>query len=66
MTASTGFGVLILDDTVYKRNRNKKVELLTRVRDHNDGRYYFGFRCLILCFHLGNATIPLDLRLLSL
>ena len=65
MAAFTGFGVLILDDTVHKRNRSKKVELLTRVRDHNDGRYYFGFRCLTLCFHLGNATIPLDFRLLS-
>jgi len=65
MAAFTGFGVLILDDTVHKRNRSKKVELLTRVRDHNDGRYYFGFRCLTLCFHLGNATVPLDFRLLS-
>jgi len=65
MAAFTGFGFLILDDTVHKRNRSKKVELLTRVRDHNDGRYYFGFRCLTLCFHLGNATIPLDFRLLS-
>jgi len=65
MTAFPGFGVLILDDTVHKRDRSKKVELLTRVRDHNDGRYYLGFRCLTLCFHLGNATVPLDFRLLS-
>jgi len=60
-----GSGVLILDDTLYKRNRSKQVELLTRVRDHNDGRYYRGFRCLTLCFHLGKATIPVDFRLLS-
>ena len=60
-----GLGVLILDDTLHKRNRSKNVELLTRVRDHNDGRYYRGFRCLTLCFHLGNATIPVDFRLLS-
>jgi hypothetical protein len=60
-----GLGVLVLDDTLHKRNRSKKVELLTRVRDHNDGRYYRGFRCLTLCFHLGNATVPIDFRLLS-
>ena len=60
-----GLGVLILDDTVHKRDRSKKVELLTRVRDHNDGRYYLGFRCLTLCFHLGNFTVPVDFRLLS-
>jgi len=65
MAAFTGFGVLILDDTVHKRNRSKRVELLTRVRDHTDGRYYYGFRCLTLCFHLENATVPLDFRLLS-
>ena len=65
MAVFTGFGVLILDDTIHKRNRSKKVELLTRVRDHNDGRYYYGFRCLTLCFHLGSATIPMDFRLLS-
>lgn len=60
-----GSGVLILDDTVHKRNRSRHIELLTRVRDHNDGRYYLGFRCLTLCFHLKNATIPVDFRLLS-
>jgi len=65
MAVFSGFGVLILDDTIHKRNRSKKVELLARVRDHTDGRYYAGFRCLTLCFHLGNATIPVDFRLLS-
>jgi IS4 transposase len=57
--------VLILDDTILKRNRSKKVELLARVHDHNEKRYYWGFRCLTLCFHLGNAIIPIDFRLLS-
>jgi hypothetical protein len=60
-----GFGVLILDDTIHKRDRSKNVELLTRVRDHNDGKYYRGFRCLTLCFHLKSATVPVDFRLLS-
>jgi hypothetical protein len=65
MMVFTGLGVFILDDTIHKRDRSKKVELLTRVRDHNDGRYYLGFRCLTLCFHLKNFTIPVDFRLLS-
>jgi len=57
--------VLIFDDTIHKRDRSKKVELLTRVRDHNDGRYYRGFRCLTLCFQIANIIIPVDFRILS-
>jgi len=58
-------GVLIIDDTLHKRNRSKNVELLTRVRDHNDGRYYRGFRCLTLCYHIASLIVPLDFRILS-
>ena len=58
-------GVLILDDTIHKRNRSRNVELLTRVRDHNDGRYYKGFRCLTLCFHIANSIVPVGFRILS-
>jgi len=65
MVFSDDTGVLILDDTLHKRDRSKRVELLSRVRDHNDGRYYWGFRCLTLCFHLANAVVPVDFRLLS-
>ena len=57
--------VLILDDTLYKRARSKNVELLARVRDHNDGRYYRGFRCLTLGCHDGNTFLPADYRILS-
>jgi len=62
---SDDIGVLIVDDTIHKRNRSRKVELLTKVRDHNDGRYYKGFRCLTLCYHIANAIIPVDFRILS-
>jgi len=58
-------GVLILDDTLHKRDRSKSVELLTRVFDHNDNSYHWGFRCLALVLQLGNATVPMDFRLLS-
>ena len=58
-------GVLILDDTLHKRDRSKRVELLARIFDHNDNSYHWGFRCLALVLHLGNATVPMDFRLLS-
>jgi hypothetical protein len=58
-------GVLILDDTLHKRDRSKRVELLARVFDHNDNSYHWGFRCLTLVLHLRNATVPVDFRLLS-
>ena len=57
--------VYILDDTIHKRNRSNEVELLTRVRDHNDGRYYRGFRCLTLGYHNTRHFLPIDFRLLS-
>jgi hypothetical protein len=62
---SDDLGVLIIDDTVHKRNRSKKVELLTRVRDHTDGRYYKGFRCLSLCYQIARTIVPVDFRILS-
>jgi hypothetical protein len=40
--------VFIVDDSLYSRNRSKKVELLARVHDHNEKRYYCGFRLLTL------------------
>ena len=58
-------GVFVLDDTIHKRDRSKNVELLTRVRDHNDGRYYRGFRCLTLCFQIANSIVPVGFRILS-
>jgi len=57
--------VLILDDTIHKRNRSKHVELLAWVKDHNDGRNYRGFRCLTMGFHNGDTFIPVDFRILS-
>jgi hypothetical protein len=57
--------VLILDDTLHKRDRSKNVELLVWVKDHNDGRNYRGFRCLTMGFHNGDTFIPVDFRILS-
>ena len=35
--------VLIIDDSMFGRNRSKKVELLTKVYDHAKHAYKFGF-----------------------
>jgi hypothetical protein len=48
LTGAANMKVLVADDTLYRRNRSKKVELLSRVFDHTDGRYYRGFRMLVL------------------
>ena len=40
--------VLILDDSVIKRNRSKKVELLARVYDHVEHKFRKGFTLLTL------------------
>lgn len=57
--------VLIFDETVYPRNRSKKVELLARVRDHSKGQYIKGFRALGLAWSDGISTLGLDFALLS-
>lgn len=38
--------VLIIDDSMFERNRSKKVELLAKVYDHAKHKYRFGFRML--------------------
>jgi len=57
--------VLIFDDSLYDRNRSKKVELLSRVFDHNHGKYLKGFRMLTLGWSDGNSFLGLDFALLS-
>jgi hypothetical protein len=57
--------VLIADDTLYNRDRSKRVELLARVHDHNTGRYVRGFRMLTLGWSDGNSFVPMMLSMLS-
>jgi len=57
--------VLIADDTLYSRDRSKRVELLARVHDHNTGRYVRGFRMLTLGWSDGNSFVPMVLSMLS-
>lgn len=57
--------VLIVDDTLYRRDRSKHVELLARVHDHNTGRYCRGFRMLTLGWSDGTSFVPMLLSMLS-
>ena len=57
--------VFIADDSLYNRHRSKKVELLARVHDHNDQRYYRGFRLLTLGWSDGSSYLPVSFSLLS-
>lgn len=57
--------VLIVDDSLFSRNRSKKVELLARVFDHTQHRFVKGFRKLTLGWSDGSSFIPLAFSLLS-
>ena len=57
--------VLILDDSMFERNRSKKVELLAKVYDHAKHKYCFGFRMLTLGWSDGSTFLPVNSVLLS-
>lgn len=57
--------VLIIDDSMYERNRSKKVELLAKVFDHAKHAYKFGFRMLTLGWSDGTTFLPVNSGLLS-
>ncbi len=57
--------VLIIDDSMFERNRSKKVELLAKVFDHAKHRYRFGFRMLTLGWSDGSTFLPVNSILLS-
>lgn len=65
LTAAQRVKVLIIDDSMYDRNRSKNVELLARFKDHARGCYYKGFRLLTLGWSDGHTFIPVDFSLLS-
>jgi hypothetical protein len=57
--------VLIIDDSVIERPRSKKVELLSRVYDHANGKFVRGFRMLTVAWSDGASFLPLDFAMLS-
>ena len=65
LTRPDRVNVLILDDSVIKRNRSKKVELLARVYDHVEHKFQKGFTLLTLGWSDGYSFIPTGFNLLS-
>jgi hypothetical protein len=57
--------VFIVDDTLYERDRSKKVELLSWVHDHARNICVPGFRLLTLGWSDGNTFMPVNGVLLS-
>ncbi len=55
----------VVDDTLYKRDRSKKVELLSKVFDHDEMKYRKGFRLLTIGWTDGFSFIPVAFRLIS-
>ena len=65
LTSEDRRDVFIVDDSIYERNRSKKVELLARVFDHARHRYIRGFRMLTLGWSDGVSFFPINSCLLS-
>jgi hypothetical protein len=65
LTSSKRVTVFIVDDSMYERNRSKKVELVARFKDHATNCFYKGFRMLTLGWSDGHTFIPVDFSLLS-
>ena len=57
--------VLCIDDSMFERNRSKKVELLAKTYDHAKHAYKFGFRMLTLGWTDGSTFLPVNSILLS-
>jgi hypothetical protein len=65
LTSTEERRVFVVDDSLYDKNRSKKLELLSKVYDHVEQRFVRGFRMLTLAFTDGVSLIPLDFALLG-
>lgn len=65
LTSDTRDTAFIFDDSMFERNRSKKVEMLARFKDHATGAFYKGFRMLTMGWSDGHSFIPVDFSLLS-
>ncbi|ATW24797.1 transposase [Candidatus Formimonas warabiya] len=65
LTEQNRQSVLIFDDSLFSRNRSKKVELLAKVFDHTSHKFCKGFRMLTLGWSDGNTFLPISFKLLS-
>ncbi len=65
LTGNDRESVFIFDDSLFSRNRSKKVELLAKVFDHTTHKFFKGFRMLTLGWSDGNTFLPISFNLLS-
>jgi hypothetical protein len=65
LTSSERRSALIIDDSPYYRNRSKKVELLSRFKDHSVNRYYKGYNMLNMGWSDGVSFVPVDFRMVA-
>lgn len=65
LTSEKRTRVLILDDSVYSRNRSKKTELLAWIFDHSKGHCVKGNNMLTLGWSDGFSFVPVDFSLMS-
>ncbi|ASS89891.1 hypothetical protein AP3564_06215 [Aeribacillus pallidus] len=65
LTLNNRVKVFTVDDSLFSRNRSKSVELLSRVFDHTEKRFYKGFQLLTLGWSDGYSFLPVDFALLS-
>lgn len=65
LTSAKRIKVLIIDDSLFSRNRSKVVELLARVYDHCEKKYRRGFRMLTVGWSDGVSFLPVAFSLLS-
>lgn len=65
LTSEDRESVLIVDDSLYDRNRSKKVELLSRVFDHTRKQFIKGFKMLTIGWSDGTTFLPVAFSLKS-
>ena len=65
MTSEDRMSAMVIDDTLNQRPYSKKLELVSRVYDHTDGKYKRGFRSLFLGWTDGATFLPLAFRHMS-
>lgn len=60
LTRPERISCLVLDDSTIERSRSKKVELLSRVHDHNTNKFPRGFKLMMLNWTDGYSSIPVN------
>lgn len=65
LSCKNRISVLILDDSVTRRNRSKVVELLAKVYDHVFHEFVRGFNLLAIGWSDGFSFVPVSFTLLS-